>query len=149
MNLLQLLEVNADNILAEANNALGRRRLKRYEEVGAEQREVRLRKLYTLTLQSIKQRNLAPLVEYVENAAQEQFTSGFDLYEVQTAFNVLEEAIWQQIVKELPASELAEALGLISTALGTGKDALARIYVSLASKVRAPSLNLTELCKGT
>jgi hypothetical protein len=37
---------------------------------------------------------------------------------------------------------------LISTVLGTGKESLALAYVSLASKQKAKSLNLTQLFKG-
>jgi hypothetical protein len=46
-----------------------------------------------------------------------------------------------------PAS-LPECLGLISTVLGTGKESLALAYVSLASKQKVKSLNLTQLFKG-
>jgi hypothetical protein len=68
---------------------------------------------------------------------------------VQTAYNVLEEAIWLRILKDLQPAQYAEALGLVSTVLGAGKDALARTYVSLASKAKAPSLNLQSLFAGS
>jgi hypothetical protein len=49
----------------------------------------------------------------------------------------------------MPPDAYAEALGLVTTALGAGKDALARAYVSLASETHAPSLDLTPLFDGT
>ena len=52
-------------------------------------------------------------------------------------------------MKNISPNELAESLGLISTVLGAGKDTLARTYVSLASKTKAPSLNLQSLFSGT
>ena len=79
---------------------------------------------------------------------EKRYTAGFDLWEVQTAFNVLEEAIWVRVFKSVPPDALAEALGLVSTVLGAGKDTLARKYVSLASKTKAPSLNLQSLFSG-
>jgi hypothetical protein len=88
------------------------------------------------------------MVAHTDSIARERFASGFDLWEVQTAFNVLEEAIWVHILKELPPTEYAEALGLVSTVLGTGKDTLARRYVSLASKTKASTLNLQSLFTG-
>jgi len=45
--------------------------------------------------------------------------------------------------------ELAESLGLLTTVLGVGKDALARTYVSLASHEHVPSLDLRALFEGT
>jgi hypothetical protein len=77
------------------------------------------------------------------------FESGFDLWEVQTAFNVLEETIWRCILNEMQPEEYAEALGLVSTVLGTGKDTLARTYVTLASKTKTPFFNVQHLFNGT
>ena len=88
------------------------------------------------------------MIAHAEQIATERFNAGFDLWEVQTAFNVLEETIWVRIFQNFPPAELAQTLGLVSTVLGAGKDTLARKYVSLASKTRAPSLNLQSLFAG-
>ena len=90
----------------------------------------------------------ARLVTVVEIAT-ERFHAGYDLAEIQTAFNALEEATWMRVLQRLDASELAEALGLISTVLGAGKDALARAYVSLAADTNVESLDLRALFAGT
>jgi hypothetical protein len=89
------------------------------------------------------------MIAHAQTIARERFASGFDLSEVQTAFNVLEEAIWRRILEGLPPVDYGEALGLVSTLLGAGKDALARTYVTLASKTKAPSLQLQHLFAGT
>ena len=60
-----------------------------------------------------------------------------------------EPRIWKRVLEELPPEELAGALGTIGTILGMGKDALARSYVSLASRKEAPSLDLRAVFKGT
>ncbi len=78
-----------------------------------------------------------------------RFEAGYDLSEVQAAFNALEGATWSRILADLEAGDLAEALGLISTVLGAAKDALGREYVSLATHTRAPSLDLKALFAGT
>ena len=46
-------------------------------------------------------------------------------------------------------SQFAEAIGLTSTILGIGKDALARRYVALATKGKVSSLDLKSLFAGT
>jgi hypothetical protein len=48
----------------------------------------------------------------------------------------------------MPAEDQAEALGLVGTVLGCGKDLLARQYVSLATKTHTPSLDLHALFAG-
>jgi hypothetical protein len=83
--------------------------------------------------------------EYAAKIAKERFDSGFDLHEVHTAFNALEEELWNRVTKNIAPENLGEALGLISTVLGAGKEELALSYVNLASKTKTPTLNLTEL----
>ncbi len=149
MNLHDLLIHHTDDILRDAGEAILRAHLHSYEKAGSENTHHRLKALFTLTVRAAAERNLGPMIAHAEGIARERFESGFDLFEVQTAFNVLEEAIWVRILKELPPEAYAEALGLISTVLGVGKDTLARRYVSLASKSRVPTLNLQSLFTGT
>jgi hypothetical protein len=148
MDLHQFLHDRTNDILAEASTAMARSHVKHYEEAGSEHTHQRLKALLVLTVRAVRERNLGPMVAHADTIARERFNSGFDLWEVQTAFNVLEEAIWVRLIRELPPVELPEALGLISTILGVGKDTLARRYVSLAAKTKVPSLNLQSLFTG-
>ncbi len=148
MNLNQLLQDNSNDIISDAQKAVGRAGLTHYERSGSEHTHQRLKALFTLTARAVKEKNLGPMIAHAETVARERFEAGFDLAEVQTAFNVLEEAIWMRILNNLPPNELAEALGLVSTVLGAGKDMLARTYVALASKTKASSLDLHSLFAG-
>jgi hypothetical protein len=148
MNLHEFLQTNAAGIIEEACQALTRSQAKHYQQAGPEHLHARIKALYTLTVRGVKERNLGPMVAHADAVAIERFSAGYDLWEVQTAFNVLEEVLWQKVLKSLPADQYAEALGLVSTVLGAGKDALARKYVTLASKSKAPSLDLHQLFTG-
>jgi hypothetical protein len=148
MNLQELLDSRKNEIIADARSALARAHVSGYERAGGEETSRRLAALYDLTAKAVRERNLAPVVSRAEAIARERFEAGVDLSEVQTAFNVLEEAIWMRTLGELGPGEQAEALGMISTVLGAGKDALARTYVSLATKTKTPSLNLQSLFTG-
>lgn len=68
---------------------------------------------------------------------------------MQTAINVLEEAIWRTVLAELPPEAQGAALGIVGTILGAAKDRLACTYVSLASKAPTPTLDLAELFQGS
>ena len=92
--------------------------------------------------------HLGPICEYAQHVAEERFDAGFGIAEVQSAFNVLEEAIWHVVLAQLPADDLLEAAGLVGTILGAGRDALARTWVSLATSQHVPSLDLTALFEG-
>jgi len=148
MNYTRLLERKAGEIIFEANSALSRMHLRHYEKIGLEESRQRLETLYDFMLTSIKDKNLMPVIEYIKNNAKRRFASGYDLYEVQTAINVLEEVIWRQIFENLKPEEYSEAIGLVSTVLGAAKDALAQKYVSLASDMQASSMDLLALFNG-
>jgi hypothetical protein len=148
MDLTQLLEEYENVIVAEAFQGLAYSHLNHYEAESTAETRARLQTLYRLIRQSVSSRNLELLLAYTRQLAQERFTAGYSLHELQVAFNVLEEAIWRKIVQELPPSRVAEALGLVSTVHGAGKDALATTYVSLATQTKVPSLNLIRLFEG-
>ena len=76
-------------------------------------------------------------------------SAGFGITEVQTAFNAVEVVMWRRLVAIVPPQDLAEAVGLLSTVLGFGKDVLARRYVALASQRHVPTLDLSALFAGT
>ena len=149
MDLIQLLQTRSEAILSESVAAMRRANVPHYEQAGFGRAEERLKTLLALTVKSLSENDLSHVVQLAEKIARERYESGYDLQEIQTAFNVLEEAIWTHIVKEIPPEGLAHALGLLSTVLGAGKDVLATTYVSLVTKTKSPSLDLQSLFKGT
>jgi hypothetical protein len=136
-------------IVREAQDALARLRERHYEAAGVAASEQRLEILFDHLVGAISTRDLSPVVNYAGDVARERFEANYDLSEVQAAFNTLESATWRRILADLPADDLAEALGLVSTVFGAAKDALGRQYVSLATHAHAPSLDLSALFAGT
>jgi hypothetical protein len=149
MELIASLEGGAAEIIDEAATALDRSHLAHYERDGEDEDRRRLKTMFEAVLDGINNRQLAPIQQYGENLARDRYHAGFDIAEVQTAFNVLEEAMWRRVVAVTPPDQLAEAIGLLSTVLGAGKDALARTYVALATNTHVPSLDLGALFEGT
>lgn len=145
MDLKELLKTQSVEILENALQSLNCAHLKSYSKSSRDENKKRLLNLLTLTQQCVAEKKLLPMKEYAAQIAKERFDSGFDLHEVHTAFNALEEELWNRVTKQIASENLGEALGLISTVLGAGKEELALSYVSLASKTRTPTLNLTEL----
>ena len=119
-----------DECLEQAVDALGRAHLKHYEVSGPELARRRLNDLFDLVVECLAKKALGPIWQYAQRVAEERFDAGFDNAEVQSAFNVLEEAIWHVVLARLPADDLLEAAGLVGTIIGAGKDTLARTWVS-------------------
>lgn len=147
-SVLDVLETDADGILDRAVDELVRSNEVHYTHLGPEAARERLAKLLALVTSSIAQRDLVPMIEHATAVADERFDAGFDIREVQRAFHVLEEAIWDRVVAAVAPGDLVEAIGLVGTVLGAGRDALARGYVSRASKQHVTSLDLGALFRG-
>jgi hypothetical protein len=88
------------------------------------------------------------MIEHAEHIARERHAAGYDLFEVQTAINVIEEALWKRILSSVEPNELAHALGMVNAIFGMAKDVLARTYVSLATNLEAPRQELDEILDG-
>jgi len=147
-DVLEVLTQGGDSIVESAAAALERSGLRHYAEAGPDAARERLDQLYALVVASVSTRDLVPMIEHSTRVAHERFEAGFDISEVQTAFNVLEEAIWARVIEATAPRDLAEALGLVGTVLGAGRDALACKYVSLATHQHVPSLDLSALFRG-
>jgi len=149
MDVARMIKDAEETILEEACATLGRSHVTHYEAAGDAFTRQGMRDLLRLVADAIKDRDLAEMSVYAEQVARRRFDQGFDIAEVQAAFNALEEAMWRHLVDAAPPEELAEAVGMLSTVLGYGKDTLARTYVSLASSRHVPSLDLSALFAGT
>lgn len=145
----EFLSREREAIVEAAGAALARAHVRHYESAGAEEVTRRLEALFDHLLQAIATHDLGSMTRFAQEVAEERFDARYDLSEVQVAFNALEEAIWARAIADVDPSRLSETLGLVTTVLGAGKDALARRYVSLAAEAHAPSLDLRALFAGT
>ena len=135
-------------ILDAAEAGIRRNQLGHYARAGDREVRRRLRVLLDVLTEAAATRDLGPVAAYAGALAVERFDGGYDLSEVQSAFNALEEAVWSRIVARVAPADISEALGLVSTVLGAGKDALARTYVTLGTRARLPALDLRALFAG-
>jgi hypothetical protein len=145
MKLESLIKNKSEQLVDAAMKSLERAQLAGYLRSSPEENQSRFSTLLVLLGNCVTTRDLAPMKQYAQTIASDRFRSGFDLQEVFTAFNVLEEQIWKRVVEVSAPEELATSLGLMSTVLGAGKECLSVTYVNLASKTQTPSLNLTHL----
>lgn len=149
MNVAELLTRDATDLIEGATDTVLRARLGHYAARGRDEVRRYVADLYDRLVTCVASKDATAMIEHARAIAEARFAAGFDLQEVQTAINVIEETVWKRILAELPPDEFATAIGLVSTVLGMGKDALARTYVSLATSSRAPSLDLKALFRGT
>jgi methylmalonyl-CoA decarboxylase len=93
-----------------------------------------LRQLFRLVLRCMHTGRAQPIIRPSEQIAAHCYAAGIDLAEVQEAFNGLAEVLSRCLVGALAGEQLVQALGLLNAIVAAGKDALARIYVTLATR---------------
>lgn len=130
MDAAELLARQFDEIISEAAEKMARSHLRSYETGGAAQTRERLKALCSTLLESLQTNSPSSMIRYAEKIGEERFSAGFALAEVQTAFNVLEESIWNKILEEMKPVEFAGAVDSVNEMLRTGKEAIARIFFS-------------------
>ena len=136
MTLARLLERWSDDLARRSSLELHDARLKHYEEVDQEVNRRRLHALLQRTSRSLAVGRADQVVEHARRIAAERFDAGYDLAEVQTSINIVEEALSKRILAALPPGEAAGALCLVNALFHVIKDVLAQTYVALALQLR-------------
>jgi len=121
-----------DRVVDEAIAELDRRHTSD-QASSPEMRRRHLRDLFELVVTCVHDGDVEPIIASSHQLAADRFAAGFDISEVQGEFNVLEEVLWREVAASLAGDQRIEALELMNTILGAGRDALARTYVALAS----------------
>jgi hypothetical protein len=129
MTFLELIKTNPDKILYDATEFLSRSDLKHYKNFDQESLRAKLAKLYFATRECVEKNTIAPIQKFISQVAPDRFESGFDLYEVQTAINILEECYWKNIVERVNPEEKMHALVRTHEILCAAKNALAKSYI--------------------
>ena len=136
-----------DEIVAAAEADLSSRSRK-YADATEPVLHGRLSALYETMVESLAAACLLPLLDHAHEIAAERFHGGYDLSDVQRAYNSLEEAIWARIFAEGDPERYRIVLPWVSAAIGTAKDELARNYVKLAASEHVTALDLPALFRG-
>jgi hypothetical protein len=139
----------ADQIVDEAYGELHPSVHPHYDALGEAGTRKALSDLFTLAVQGVQAREAVHMVQHAERIAEERFLAGFDLSEVQASFNALEQAMWRRVIAVEDGSEILASVSVLSSILGAGKDALARVYVHLAAHRHAPHVDVQALYHGT
>jgi hypothetical protein len=137
--LAALLRDRAEYLVTEAKTTMRQAHLEHYEKDGLPVMRQRLTALLDVTVECLATGRADPIIDHTTRIAHERFAAGYDLLEVQTSINVIEEALWRRILASVASDELVHALGLVSGLMGLGKDALSRTYVALARQAALAS----------
>jgi hypothetical protein len=143
------LDQRREPIVKDATARVAEARLEHYDSQGAEVTSDRLATLLGVVIQCCRDHRLQGGTDYADSLARDRHAGGVPLREVQTAVNVLEEAMWRSVIADVPPNAQGYSLGVVSTVLGTIKDQLACEYVSQFASKPTTTLRMDYLFAGT
>jgi hypothetical protein len=129
--------MNPDKILFDATEFLVRSNLEHYNKLNPLTIRAKLGKLFYVVRECAERNDNEPVRKYVKEIAPSRFESGYELYEVQTAINILEECFWKNIIDKVDSSERMNALVKSHEILCAAKNVLARSYVEFEKEKTA------------
>lgn len=129
MTIVDLFEQYQDIILLEVTENMERVNLKHYEEDSENKLRQKMARTYYVFKEAISKETFDPLKKYLERVGEERYASGYELYELQTALNILEECIWKQVDEKVPKKDQLDAFISITKYMSNAKLTLAKVYV--------------------
>jgi len=147
--MLGFLKKRAGSIVKEAEASIAQVHPRHRDAAGFMKARGRLVSILNVVQECLSQQSTEPMTRYADRVAAERFSSGFGLDEVQTVFNLLEDAIWTQLSHEPDLGGPAREIHEVRRILRLGKDRMTRDYLAFAAKARAPALNVRALFDGT
>lgn len=133
-----LLRERSSALVEEASTMMTEARLEHYAAAGLPTVRQRLATLLEVALTCLEAGEADQIIAHMTRIGRERFSAGYDLHEVQTSANVMEEALWRRIPTLVAPADVPRALGMVSSLFSAGKDALAQTYVSLAAGAAVP-----------
>jgi methylmalonyl-CoA decarboxylase len=134
-----ILAQAADRVVNDAIAALDERDQTQRRVPSPAERRHDVERLYDLVGQCLREGRPDPIVTPSQQIAADRFVAGIDLLDVQAAFVAMEDVLWRHLSAELTSARQLQAVRLLNTILGTGRDALARTYVALTAAAAGTS----------
>jgi hypothetical protein len=134
MTLLELLYNKPDLILLDSTDSLVRAQLQHYTQLNPEKIRLRFLKLFNALVKSVEINSCEDMVKFMEKVSDERFESGYEISEVQTAINILEETVWRKISLFVDEDKQVAAMKQVTCLLGKAKEELASEYALLSKE---------------
>jgi hypothetical protein len=135
MTLIELLHQKPDLILLDSTDNLVRSNLTHYKKLNPENIRLRLMHLFQTLITCVETGSCGEMVKFMDKVSEERFESGFEIHEVQTAINILEESLWRNIGKFVDNDKQVNAMKEVTCILSKAKDEMANEYAMLSKEL--------------
>jgi hypothetical protein len=134
MTLLELCYNKPDLILLDSTENLVKAHLQHYKHLTPEQIRYRLLNLFQSLVRCLESESCNNMLKFMKAVSDERYESGYELSEVQTAINILEECMWRMISKFVDTDKQINSMKQVTHVLCKAKGELASEYALLSSE---------------
>ena len=133
MTLLELCYYKRDVILEDSVKKLEKAQLEHYKLLTTEQIKRKMLNLFHMLVKSIEVNSSEEMMEYMDKVSDKRHEAGYELQEVQSAINMLEEIMWEKVSKFVDDDLQISAIKQVTRLLSKAKIELADEYSLLKS----------------
>ena len=128
--LITLIEGHRDELVVRVCNRLQKFSYSHYETVCFEQHQEREELFLLVILQHLREGDSDVLLRYIENLVEQRTSEGYSLKEVEEAFDIVEDGLWQVLSKYWPLEQsLIEGLSILRKIFQEIKNSLGQLFL--------------------
>ncbi len=131
--LIALIQEHKEELIARTSNKLQKFTPSHYESVAYEQHLKREEWFLNVLLQTLQDDTCASLPAYVKQLGEERANEGYDLQELEEAFDIVEDTIWEVVTKYCPLEySLLDMLALVRKFIREAKNSIGQHFLDEA-----------------
>lgn len=129
-HLISMIEEHREELVVRVCNRLQKFSSSHYETICFEQHQEREELFLFVILQHLQNENSDALVRYLEDLVEQRTGEGYNLQEIEEAFDIVEDGLWQVLSKYWPLEQsLIEGLSILRKIFQEIKNSLGQLFL--------------------
>lgn len=135
--LIKLIEEHKDELVVRTCNKLQKFSQSHYENVAYEKHLEREELFLNVLLQTLADESSDALPQYVKQLVEERSNEGYNLREIEEAFDIVEDTLWEVLTKYCPLEQsLIEVLAIVRKLIRKAKNSFSQLFFDDALTAR-------------
>jgi hypothetical protein len=128
--LIKAIEEHKNELVIRVCNRLQKFSHSHYETISFEQHQEREELFLNVILEKLGQDNSESLTHYIKHLVEQRSNEGYNLGEIEEAFDIVEDTLWEMLVKYCPLEQsLIEVLSTVRKLFHEIKNSVAQFFL--------------------
>jgi hypothetical protein len=128
--LINAITEHKNELILRTCNRLQKFSHSHYETISYEHHQEREELFLNVILQKLREDDSASLARYIEHLVEQRSNEGYNLSELEEAFDIVEDTLWEVLVKYCPLEQsLIEVLSIVRKLFHETKNSVAQLFL--------------------